>query len=81
MSDGRIGQGREKFTYMLEGYRLILWEVRGKARIAVAARDYLTGMLNPIPQQTLDDADALARIFKMQELQEQRNGDVGMSIA
>ena len=46
------------------GYRLILWEVRGKARIAVAARDYLTGMLNPIPQQTLDDADALARIFK-----------------
>lgn len=64
MSDGRIGQGREKFTYMLEGYRLILWEVRGKARIAVAARDYLTGMLNPIPQQTLDDADALARIFK-----------------
>lgn len=30
-------------TYMLEGYRLILWEVRGKARIAVAARDYLTG--------------------------------------
>lgn len=51
-------------TYMIEGYRLILWEVRGKARIAVAARDYLTGMLNPIPQQTLDDADALARIFK-----------------
>lgn len=51
-------------TDMLEGYRLILWEMREKARIAVAARDYLTGMLNPIPQQTLDDADALARIFK-----------------
>ena len=51
-------------TYMLKGYKLILWEVRGTAPIAVAARDYSTGMFDPIPKQTLDDADALARIFK-----------------
>lgn len=51
-------------TYMLEGYKLILWEMQEKAPIAVAARDYLTGMLDPIPQQTLDDADTLARIFQ-----------------
>lgn len=51
-------------TYMLEGVQADPLGSAGKARIAVAARDYLTGMLNPIPQQTLDDADALARIFK-----------------
>lgn len=43
-------------TDMLKGYKLILWEVQGTAPIAVAARDYPTGMLDPIPQQTLDDA-------------------------
>lgn len=51
-------------TDMLKGYRLILWEIQEIAPIAVAGRDYPTGMLEPIPQQTLDDADALARIFK-----------------
>lgn len=51
-------------TDMLEGYKLILWEMQEKAPIAVAARDYPTGMLDPIPQQTLDDADTLARIFQ-----------------
>lgn len=51
-------------TDMLEGYKLILWEMQGKSPIAVAARDYPTGMLDPIPQQTLDDADTLARIFQ-----------------
>ena len=51
-------------TDMLKGYKLILWEMQEKARIAVAARDYPTGMLEPIPQQTLDDADTLARIFQ-----------------
>lgn len=51
-------------TDMLKGYKLILWEVQEIAAIAVAERDYPTGMFDPIPQQTLDDADALARIFK-----------------
>lgn len=51
-------------TDMLKGYKLILWEIQEKARIAVAVRDYPTGMLEPIPQQTLDDADTLARIFQ-----------------
>lgn len=51
-------------TDMLKGYRLILWEIQEIAPIAVAARDYLTGMLDPIQQQTLDDADTLARIFQ-----------------
>lgn len=50
-------------TDMLNGYKLILWEMQEVGAIAVAARDYPTGMLDPIPQQTLDDADALARIF------------------
>lgn len=50
-------------TDMLKGYKLILWEIQEIALIAVAARDYPTGMLDTIPQQTLDDADALARIF------------------
>jgi len=40
------------------------WELQEKARIAVTVRDYPTGMLEPIPQQTLDDADTLARIFQ-----------------
>lgn len=30
----------------------------------LATCDYPTGMLEPIPQQTLDDADTLARIFQ-----------------
>lgn len=51
-------------TDMLKGYKLILWEMQEKGRIAVAVRDYPTGMLEPIPQQTLDDADTLARIFR-----------------
>lgn len=51
-------------TYTLNGYKLILWEMQEKAPIVVAARDYPTGMLDPIPQQTLDDADTLARIFR-----------------
>lgn len=51
-------------TDMLNGYKLILWEMQEVGAIAVAARDYPTGMLDPIPQQTLDDADALARIFQ-----------------
>lgn len=51
-------------TDMLKGYKLILWEIQEKGRIAVAVRDYPTGMLEPIPQQTLDDADTLERIFQ-----------------
>ena len=51
-------------TDMPNGYKLILWEMQEVGAIAVAARDYPTGMLDPIPQQTLDDADALARIFR-----------------
>lgn len=50
-------------TDMLKGYKLILWEIQEIALIAVATRDYPTGMLDTIPQQTLDDADTLARIF------------------
>lgn len=51
-------------TDMLEGYSLILWARLGDGWMAAAARDYPTGMLDPIPQQTLDDADTLARIFQ-----------------
>lgn len=53
----------DAYTNMRKGYKLILWEVQEIARVAVASRDYSTGMLDPIPQQTLDDADMLARIF------------------
>lgn len=51
-------------TDMLKGYKLILWMRDEDDWVAMAARDYPTGMLDPIPQQTLDDADALARIFQ-----------------
>lgn len=50
-------------TDMLKGYKLILWMRHEDDWVAMAARDYPTGMLDPIPQQTLDDADTLARIF------------------
>lgn len=51
-------------TDMLEGYSLILWARRGDGWMAAASREYPTGMLDLIPQQTLDDADTLARIFQ-----------------
>jgi hypothetical protein len=51
-------------TDMLKGYKLILWMRDVDDWVAMAARDYPTGMLEPIPQQTLDDADTLARIFQ-----------------
>lgn len=51
-------------TDMLKGYKLILWMRDVDDWVAMVARDYPTGMLDPIPQQTLDDADALARIFR-----------------
>lgn len=50
-------------TDMLKGYKLILWMRHEDDWVAMAARDYPTGMLDPIPQQTVDDADTLARIF------------------
>lgn len=51
-------------TDMLKGYKLILWMRDVDDWVAMVARDYPTGMLDPIPQQTLDDADTLARIFR-----------------
>ena len=36
-------------TYTQEGYSLILWASRGDGWMAVASRDYPTGMLDPIP--------------------------------
>ena len=51
-------------TDMLKGYKLILWMRDEDDWVAMAARDYPTGMLDPIPQQTSDDADILARIFR-----------------
>lgn len=57
----------EKFPTPQE--RAMAWlleatEIGGMSRPETALYAYQAGMLNPIPQQTLDDADALARIFK-----------------